>query len=43
MRTVSPKKGKRIRDKNIRNLFATEVTEATEKFVFKQQRIKANI
>jgi hypothetical protein len=40
--TVYPKKGKRIKDKNIRNLFATEVTEATEGFTFKNQKEKAN-
>jgi len=36
------KKAKRIKDKNIRNLFATEVTEATEGFAFKNQNEKAN-
>jgi hypothetical protein len=40
--TVWPKKGKRIKDENIRNLFATEVTEATEGFTFKNQKVKAN-
>jgi len=36
------KNGNRIKDKNIRNLFATEVTEATEGFTFKNQQEKAN-
>jgi hypothetical protein len=31
-----------IKAKNIRNLFATEVTEATERFTFKNQKKKAN-
>jgi hypothetical protein len=31
-----------MKDKNIRNLFATEVTEAAEGFTFKNQKEKAN-
>jgi len=31
-----------LRDKNIRNLFATEVTEVTEGFTFKNEKEKAN-
>jgi hypothetical protein len=42
LKQFSQKKGKRIKDKNIRNLFATEVTEATEGFTFKNQKEKAN-
>jgi hypothetical protein len=35
-------KKSRLKDKNIRNLLATEVTEATERFGYKKQKKKAN-
>ena len=41
-RDLTPKSNFKIKDKNIRNLFATEITEATEGFTFKNQKEKAN-